>query len=176
MKLLVYLKQRMSNKKLLFFIIFISVALLIGSYLLINKPDEQQTKVLSYSATDKNKPAAEINENFKKLGNIKVSDTSKTTFKIKNSGTKPLQLSKINSSCGCTAGQIIYKGVISKEYSMHSKSSDIFEIAPNTEAELIIVYRPFTMPVYGFVEREVYIFTNDPNNPKLSFKIQANVN
>jgi len=31
------------------------------------------------------------------------------------------------------------------------------------------------MPVYGIIEREVYVSTNDPENPKLVFKVKATV-
>lgn len=58
---------------------------------------------------------------------------------------------------------------------MHSKDSYIAEIAPNKEAKLKVIYRPYIMPVYGQVEREAYLSTNDPQNPKLVFKIKAQV-
>lgn len=166
----------MNNKTLLIGIGVFSLILVAGSYLLLNTPDKPQPKVLSYAQQDKEKPTVEAKVTFKDLGKIKVSDTQIATFTIANRGAKPLQLSKINSSCGCTAGQIIYKGVESKEYSMHSQSDDVFEIAPQTQAQVRVTYRPFTMPVYGLVEREVYITTNDPNNSKLVFKVKAVVN
>lgn len=153
-----------------------SLFLVVGAYFLLNTPSKPQPKVLSYASKDKEKPIVEVKESFKDLGKIKVADTQTTTFAIKNIGNKSLQLSKINSSCGCTAGQIIYKGETSKEYSMHSQSEDVFDIAPQTEAQVKLTYRPFTMPVYGLVEREVYITTNDPNNSKLVFKVKAIVN
>lgn len=153
-----------------------SLVLIVGSYLLLNTPAKPQPKVLSYTSQDKEKPIAEVKENFKDLGTIKVKDTQESVFTIKNTGTKTLQLSNINSSCGCTAGQIIYNGKTSKEYSMHSQSEDVFEIKPQTEAQIKVTYRPFTMPVYGLVEREVYITTNDPANAKLIFKVKAVVN
>lgn len=56
---------------------------------------------------------------------------------------------------------------------MHAQSDDVFEIAPNTQATLRLTYRPFTMPVYGALTREVYVTTNDPSNPKLVFQIKT---
>ncbi len=166
----------MNNKTLIIPITIFSLVLLIGSYYFLNTPSASQIKVLSYTSQDKEKPTVEIKETFKDLGTIKVKDIQETTFTLKNVGAKPLQLSNMNSSCGCTAAQIIYKGVTSKEYSMHSQSEDVFEIAPQTEAQVKVTYRPFTMPVYGLVEREVYINTNDPVNPKVVLKIKAVVN
>ena len=163
----------MNNKIIFVAIIIFSLVLIIGSYYVLNAPGKTQPAVLSYTAQDKERPAASVKQSFKDLGTISVKDTSEAIFTVKNIGSKTLQLSKINSSCGCTAGQIIYKGEVSKEYSMHSKSDDVFEIAPKTEAQVKVIYRPFTMPVYGLVEREVYIETNDPANSKLIFKIKA---
>lgn len=162
--------------KLFVGITIFSLLLVAGSYIVLNSPGKSQPKVLSFTSQDKEKPTVETKEIAKDLGTIKVADIQKVTFTVKNIGTKPLQLSNITSSCGCTAGQIIYNGVESKEYSMHSQSDDVFEIAPQTTAQVRVTYRPFTMPVYGLVEREVYISTNDPSNSKLVFKVKAVVN
>lgn len=110
------------------------------------------------------------------LGTIKVADQKETEFTIKNIGTKPLQLSNMSSSCHCTFGQFIYQGKTSDEYGMSTVSDVLTPIAPNTEAMVKVIYRPYIMPVYGLVEREVYLSTNDPNNPKLVFQVKAVVN
>lgn len=166
----------MDNRILMAAIGLFSLLFVGGSYIVLKTPAEPQSRVLSYAAEDKEKPIAEVKNTFKDLGKIKVSDTQEVIFTLKNIGTKSLQLSDIKSSCGCTAGQIIYQGKTSKEYSMHTKSADIFEIAPQTEAQVKMIYRPFTMPVYGLVEREVYMTTNDPGQPKISFRVKAIVN
>src|SRR3989344_6166355 len=166
----------MGNKKLVAGIVIFSLVFIIGSYLLLNSSSKPQSKVLSYSSKDKEKPIAEVKESFKDFGKIKVSDSQKATFIVKNIGTKPLQLSDLNSSCCCTVGQIIYKGSESKEFGMHSPGTEVFEIAPQTEAQVRVTYRPFVMPVNGLVEREVYMNTNDPDNSKLIFKVKAFVN
>ncbi|MCL5433078.1 MAG: DUF1573 domain-containing protein [Patescibacteria group bacterium] len=130
---------------------------------------------LSYSAEQKDRPKTEINTTFYDLGNIKVSDVKQKDFSFKNIGTKPLQILNINSSCGCTDGKIIYKDFTSKAYGMHSEREYVTEIMPGDTAILRLTYRPATMPVYGFVEREIYVTTNDPENQKLIFSIKANV-
>mgnify|MGYP001567069720 CR=1 FL=1 len=114
-------------------------------------------------------------ENIFDFGEIKVTDVKEKDFSLKNSGTKPLQILNINSSCNCTAGKIIYNGTETKEYGMHAQSGYLMDIAPNTEAKVRVIYRPSLMPVYGAVEREVYVTTNDPQNNKLVFVIKANV-
>ena len=126
-----------------------------------------------FSEQDADRPKAETGQTFFDMGEIKVSDVKQQDYTLKNVGTKPLQILDVNSSCGCTAGQIIYNGETSKEYSMHSQSGFVTEIAPGGTATVRLTYRPATMPVYGVVEREVYVTTNDPANNKLVFSIRA---
>lgn len=129
------------------------------------------------SATRTNdSPRAEVQETFINLGVIKVSETRQQDFSLKNSGPKPLQILGVSSSCGCTAGSIIYQGQTSREYSMHDKGGYVTEIAPGDSAIVRLTYRPATMPVFGLVEREVYVSTNDPEMKKIVFGIKATVN
>ena len=149
--------------------------LVIGLAFLFAAGQKTEPAAISFSAQDTNRPQAETAQTFFDIGEIKVSDVKQQDYALKNSGTKPLQILNVNSSCGCTAGQIIYKGETSKEYSMHSQSGFVTEIAPGDTATVRLTYRPATMPVYGVVEREVYVTTNDPANQKLVFSIKAKV-
>lgn len=155
---------------LLFSFVFIG-----GAYFVISSGETTQVPIVSYSEQDKNKPIVEAQETSYDMGTIKVSEAKEKEFTIKNIGTKVLLLSEISSSCGCTSAQIIYKGTVSKAFSMHSQSDYVVQIEPNTSAIVKVVYMPFTMPVYGVVERQVFMNTNDPSKPKLEFKIKANV-
>ena len=148
-------------------------ALVIGLAFLFTAGQKPEPAAVSFAAQDNDRPKAETAQTFYDFEEIKVSDVKQQDFTLKNSGTKPLQILNVNSSCGCTAGQIIYKGETSKEYSMHSQSGFVTEIAPGDSATVKLTYRPATMPVYGAVEREVYVTTNDPANQKLIFSIKA---
>lgn len=156
-------------------IILFSLVFVGGVYFIISSGDKPQVPIVKYSIQDKNKPIIKVNETSYDMGTIKVADTKEKEFIVKNIGTKPLLLSDISSNCGCTAGQIIYKGVSSKEFSMHIQSNYVAQIDPQTSAIVKIIYRPFTMPVYGAVVRQVFINTNDPVRQKLEFKIKAYV-
>lgn len=146
-----------------------------GAYFVISSGDKPQIPIVTYSIQDKNKPVIEAREIFYDMGTIKVTDTKEKKFVVKNIGTKPLLLSDISSSCGCTTGQIIYKETSSKEFSMHSQNNYVAQIDPQTSAIVKVVYKPFIMPVYGVVERQVFMSTNDPARQKLEFKIKAYV-
>lgn len=58
---------------------------------------------------------------------------------------------------------------------MHAQADKIFNIQPKTKAVIKLTYRPFAMPVYGAVAREVYVSTNDPQIPKLVFQVKSYV-
>lgn len=150
-------------------------AAIVGLIFLFTSGQKSEPTTTAFSAQDVDRPKAETTQTFFDMGEIKISDVKQQDYTLKNVGTKPLQILKVNSSCGCTAGQIIYNGETSKEYSMHSRSEFATEIAPGDTATVRLTYRPATMPVYGVVEREVYVTTNDPVNQKLVFSIKAKV-
>ena len=165
----------MSSKTLIIGGVIILTIFIVGSYFLLAGEGQSEVKITSYSVNDKEKPKAEVKETLKDLGAMKVSDEKEATFTLKNVGRKPLQLSNVSSSCGCAVGKIVIDGKESEEFGMHNVSDYVGEIAPGKEATVKVIYRPFVMPVYGAVEREVYLTTNDPENPKLVFKVKAYV-
>ena len=153
-----------------------SILAVVGSYFLLVGGQKPQAQIASYSTQDKERPKVEVKETLKDLGKMKVSDEKSTEFGLKNIGQKPLQLSNVSSSCNCTFAQVILDGKESDLFGMHNTSDFAGEILPGKEAKIKVIYRPFIMPVYGIIEREVYITTNDPENEKLTLKVKANVN
>lgn len=156
-------------------IILFSIVFIGGTYFVLSSGDKPQVPITVYSPQDKNKPVVEALETSYDMGRIKISDIKDKEFTVKNIGKKPLLLSEISSSCGYTSAQIVYKETLSKTFSMHSQSDYVAQIEPNTSAVVKVVYMPFAMPVYGVVQRQVFMSTNDPNRPKLEFNIKANV-
>ncbi|MFH0979541.1 MAG: DUF1573 domain-containing protein [Candidatus Roizmanbacteria bacterium] len=163
------------SKGLIIGIIIFSVAVVVGSYFFLVAGQKSQPVIISYSLNDKEKPSVETKTTFSDLGKMKVSEDRSANFKIKNIGQKPLQLSNISSSCNCTFGQVVIEGRESEIFGMHNVSDFAGEVLPGKDAIIKVTYRPSIMPVYGVVEREVYVSTNDPENPKLTFKVKANV-
>jgi len=163
----------MSTKTIVIGLILFSIIFVGGSYLLLAGGNKPEVKIASYSSKEKDRPIAKVEKTLVDLGKMKVSDEKSTEFTIKNTGTKSLQVYGMNSSCNCTFGQFIYQGKTSEEFGMHSPSDYLGDIAPNTEAKIRVIYRPSIMPVYGPVEREVYLSTNDPDKQKLVFQIKT---
>ncbi|MFA5770664.1 MAG: DUF1573 domain-containing protein [Patescibacteria group bacterium] len=160
-------------KSLIIGVILFSLITTVGSYFLFASTNKPQIPIISYSSSDKERPNVEAKVTSVDFGNIKVSEEKSKDFVIKNIGKKPLQLSNFSTSCDCTVVQFIYKGKTSDEFSMHAQAEYVAEIAPQTEAKIRVIYRPYVMPVYGVVGREAYISTNDPLNPKLIFKVKS---
>lgn len=165
------------SKSFIVGVIIFSLLVVIGSYFLVSggKQNSTSVKLVSYQLKDKEKPKVQAKVLFKDMGKIKVSDKKSEDFVVKNIGTRPLQFSQISSSCDCTVGQVIIDGKESEEFGMHSQSDYVAEVAPQKQAKIRVTYRPYVMPVYGPVDREVYLTTNDPENPKLVFKVKAYV-
>lgn len=149
------------------------VIFIVGISFLLTTGQKKDPEALTYKATEQDRPRVETSNTFADLGEIKVSDVKQKDFTFKNAGTKPLQILNVNSSCNCTTGQIIYKDLTSKEFGMHNQSGFVTDIAPGGTAILRLIYRPAVMPIYGLVEREVYVTTNDPEKQRLVFSMKA---
>lgn len=153
--------------------IVITFLLIIVLAVFLTGNQKPEIKTTEYSSSDSDRSIADFQPSSFDFGKIKVSDIKSKEFTLKNTGNKPLQILNINSSCNCTTGQIIYKNFKSKEYGMHARSGFVTEIVPGETTVVNVIYRPYLMPVYGPVQREVYLTTNDPLNQKVVFSVKA---
>ncbi|MBI2029838.1 DUF1573 domain-containing protein [Candidatus Gottesmanbacteria bacterium] len=166
----------MKTDKIVISIIVILVIVMIGGIVVVaSKEGTANSSILSYLSSDSEKPKVETDSVFADLGNMKVSDEKSAAFKITNIGNKPLTLFSISSSCNCTVGKVTVNGVSSPELGMHSNSNYQATLNPTESATVEVIYRPSVMPVQGEVGREVYVKTNDPEKPMLTFSIKAYV-
>ncbi len=169
--------SNMGTDKLIFYIIggFTVVILVLIVLFSINEGKQNQAaaNLTTFSINDKDKPKIAVSSAFSDLGNMKVKDEKSAQFTIENKGSKPLSLFKVSSSCDCTFGQITIDGNKSAEFGMHSKNSWTGSLDPGKKATLNVIYRPFIMPVKGVITRDVFMQTNDPENPKLTFTVKA---
>lgn len=99
------------------------------------------------------------------------------SFTIENSGSTPLKLYDVKTSCACTTAQLKTDNNSSKKFGMHEKNSRVFEVAPGESAEVLVEFDPlFHGPSgVGPISRTVTMNTNDANRPTLSFQLSANV-
>ena len=102
-------------------------------------------------------PKAYVRENTHDFGKIAEGPRYFHTFFIKNTGKDTLKILKVMSSCGCTAALLSSKN-----------------IAPGDSAKLEVA---FDSRGYAGVKilKHVYVLTNDPKNPKITFTITGEV-
>jgi len=153
-------------------LLVIFVALLGGGYYLSQKtapsasvkPDAEVKAVIGTATYD--------------WGTIGINNGDvEATFEIKNEGTAPLKLLNTSTSCACTEAQFTYEGATSSLYGMHTTSNDILEVSPGKTATLKAIYDPlFHGPSgTGPITRQVFVETNDPASPTLTFTLLAEV-
>jgi len=93
------------------------------------------------------------------FGEIGPIDPVSTTFTISNTGTAPLIIEGITTSCSCTAAEI-------------SEGT----IAPDGSATLTVTFDPQVHDgATGHFLRYAYLQTNDPENPELKVEITLDV-
>ena len=98
-------------------------------------------------------------------------------FEIENRGTNVLELTNVLTSCACTTARITIEGKASPYFGMHSTSSWIGRLEPGQTATLSVVFDPLFHGPDGLgpIERFIAVETNDPQNPRLEFKLTGNV-
>lgn len=104
-----------------------------------------------------------------------------TLFEIKNEGKSDLIINKLESSCGCTSGSIIYKDEEGPKFGMpgHGTNEEIGDwqvvIVPGDMAQLKVYYDPNVHPDFrGAVTRTVSVFSNDPIDFEKKVSIELN--
>lgn len=151
----------------------ITLLIIIFIAIVATKEGSSKSSTPSYTTADRERPTVKTDSDFQDLGKMKVTDEKTASFTITNIGKKPLTLSNVSSSCDCTFGKISINDTSSPELSMHSRSNWQGVVEPSKEAKVSVIYRPSIMPVKGEIGREVYITTNDPEKPTLTFSVKA---
>lgn len=101
-------------------------------------------------------PILVISEEVGDLGTIKPDQEQTYIFNLKNEGGETLVIERLQATCGCTAT------VLSEE-----------EIFSGKTTELEVTFNP--RGYEGEVSKAIYIYTNDPENPRKKISIKANV-
>lgn len=165
----------MKTEKIIFLTIG-GLTLLVFLVIILLSMNEQKTKtenVSSYTKSQTNRPKVSLASTSFDLGKMKVTEEKMATFVIENSGKDTLQLFNISTSCDCTFATVTINNSTSPQFGMHGKSSWVGEVKLGEKAKVTAIYKPSIMPVSGPVTREVYVGTNDPDKPKLTFIISA---
>ncbi|HDL74937.1 MAG TPA: DUF1573 domain-containing protein [bacterium] len=112
-------------------------------------------------------------------GTVSMADgLVKHTYEIKNNGTGDLKIDKIWTSCMCTSAVLKVGDKTSPKFGMHNNPVLWSEkIAPGETGYLEVSFDPaFHGPeATGYINRTVYLSTNDSQNKKIEVKLIANV-
>ena len=90
------------------------------------------------------------------FGDIKEGQTAKHEFVIKNNSDKPLKITNVNSSCGCTASQAKKK-----------------ELAPGESTTIEVAFN--SSGYSGWAQQFIFVNTDDLQNQFLRYIIRGNV-
>ncbi len=81
------------------------------------------------------------------------------TIKVKNTGSDPLIINRLSTSCGCTTAKM-----------------DESPLGAGETREMTVTFDPMVHPdQFGKIERVVYLQTSDPENPEIEINITGNV-
>lgn len=102
-------------------------------------------------------------------------------FQVRNNGESPVNVTKVYTSCMCTAAVIIDSS--GKRYGIfgmqgHGGSSRVnIEVAPGESVVVEAIFDPAAHGPsgVGLVRRSIYLETNSAKSPKLEFSFQAMV-
>lgn len=157
----------------------IVISVIIATFLILAGGIAFSQKIASKPEIKESQNAkAQVDKLFYDWGEIPISggDVGKT-FTISNVGTDPLQLHSVKTSCMCTEAKIKINGKTSPSFGMHQRSNWVGEVPAGGAAEVEVVFDPdYHGPSgVGAITRQVEVSTNDEDNPKIIFKLEADV-
>lgn len=165
-----------SNKKLIIITIVFSILLLAGAVIFLNSSGSSKAKL------EKVLGAKFETEHYSyDLQTIPYSGGSIThSYTIKNSGSAPLKLANMATSCMCTQTYFKKGEIESPRFGMKGMSRQSNwsgELAPGERAEVVAVFDPaFHGPTgVGKMERVVSFETNDPDKPYIELEFKGEV-
>ena len=164
----------MSERNIIIAVLLTSLLILGGGIFLLSQTSSTTKQEVTLSQNAK----IEVQEKTFDWGEIKYSKGNATkTFTIKNTGSDPLKLYNVKTSCACTKANLTIDGKLSPDFGMHTQSSWAGEVAAGKEAILTIIFDPtFHGPTaLGPMERLISMKTNDLSSPTLEFKLTGNV-
>lgn len=96
-------------------------------------------------------------------------------FTIENTGSAPLKLFNVKTSCDCTTALISLGAATSPVFGMHTNSNFVTEVPPGQKAILKVIFDPAYHGPEGVgpVTRQITVQTNDPGRGMLTFLLTA---
>jgi hypothetical protein len=118
----------------------------------------QQTPVPRQAPANASLPRLDLPSTTYDFGTIPERPDVAHIFAVQNKGDAELKIHNLVTSCGCTIAEL---------------SSSV--IPPRQRADLKVTFDPDFHKTEGFVTRVVWFATNDPTQPWVEMRIDANV-
>jgi hypothetical protein len=147
---------------------YLLVTILICSVGLVQATSQEAPQQQQATAVETNEPSRPNEKsppvkpkiNFEKLvhdfGELGINQKGECEFRFKNIGSGPLNISEVKSTCGCTVPTL-------------AKT----QYQPGEEGVIKIDYSGQNNP--GSIEKNIYVNTNDPENPQIKLTITAKI-
>lgn len=160
----------MTEKKIIAGIIIFTLIVLAGGGVLAAKMTTGAKVETNQSAQAK---VPEATFDWGKVG-IAAGNVEKD-FVIENTGSTPLKLFNVKTSCDCTTARLLQGAVTSPVFGMHTNSNFVLEVPPGQKATLKVVFDPaYHGPdAVGPITRQITVQTNDPSRSLLTFLLTA---
>jgi len=128
--------------------------------------------------SEEGNPTLEIETLEINLGEMNLQEERVGEIALANTGSGPLKISRVRTSCMCTSAVLVLNGRESPEINMEMHNSPavnawVGTLGPGERGALRIIYRPSKMPVKGPVDRLVLFETNDPAHRKVQVRMTA---
>jgi len=147
----------------------------IGGLIFAFSTTANQTEMTTYGVSASERPQLKLEKTNVDLGAMKGTDKRIEDITLENIGKKPLQITSVSTSCGCTSARVAIDGEESPIFSMHGNPAWMGEIAPGEKATLKAIYEPSKHPVQGRSEKTIFFKTNDPETPEVQVNLTAMV-
>lgn len=134
---------------------FQAIALIVITILSVSCHPVQKKTEPAQTSSETGVAKFDFSEEIHNFGSLKAGEIVSFTFIFKNSGTKTLVISNVDSGCGCTEVHIPKK-----------------EIAPGEEGEIEVVYN--SAGEVGKQLKTITLFSN-ADKPEMQLFIKANV-
>lgn len=156
----------MTSKNFPLFITIILLLVATGGVIIKYHESLSRTVKQEQAQTSEEKPILSWKETDFDWGKIPQNKIAEHSFVIKNTGSLPLEISKIRTSCACTTAELL----LDNQTKVLPSS-----IPPNSGAVIKVLFDPEKMNSHGDTKRAVRVETNDPLTPFLIFNLQAYV-
>lgn len=160
----------MTEKKLIAGIITFTLIVLVGGIALA-------AKMATGARVETNSGAqAKVEETTFDWGKVGIAAGNvEKDFTIENTGSAPLKLFKVKTSCDCTTARLSQGATTSPVFGMHTSSNFTMEVPPGQKAILKVIFDPAYHGPEGVgpITRQITVQTNDPGRGMLTFLLTA---